>query len=334
VVNTLAALTCILMFIFLTACRNEERTIREFWAEFVAMARTAGLLGQTVLYIVDDFSTDGTVALLEQMHTESSGVDLRIIRAPTNLGNQGAMFHGLRRVEIEPEDMLVTFDSDGEDDVNQMPSILEIGVQNPGKAVLIERGRRRESLRFKVFFATYKLIFRYFTRETVVPNNFMLLPGSLVPVIQRSPLAAVHLAYAILKLHPGYVATVRDRRSRYGGRSSQNIFMLVSHGLVGLMLFFEVVVAKIFVLLFLFGLFTASIIVLAVAIPVEEVVAHNILLSTAVAAAAGAVGLFGLLLSAALALMFKLTSFMLAEFAADRPDDLARQLSRRSARTT
>jgi len=314
------------MFIFLTACRNEERTIREFWAEFVGMAGTAGLLGRSVLYIVDDFSTDGTMALLEEMQTESSGVDLRIIRAPTNLGNQGAMFHGLRRVDIEAQDMLITFDSDGEDDVNQMPSILEMGRRNPGKAVLIERGRRRESLLFKLFFATYKLIFRYFTRQTVVPNNFMLLPGALVPVVQRSPLAAVHLAYAILKLRPPYVATVCDRRSRYGGTSSQNIFMLVSHGLVGLMLFFEVVVAKIFVLLFAFGLFTASIIVLAVAIPAEEVVAHNLLLSTAIAAAAGAIGLIGLLLSAALALMFKLMSFMLAEFAVDRQEGLTRQL--------
>src|SRR5262249_6898948 len=135
----------------------------------------------------------------------------------------------------------------------EIPSIIEMGAQNPGKVVLIERGRRKESPLFKLFFASYKTLFRFFARQTVVPNNFLLIPGALVPAIQASPLTAVHFAYAILKLRPKYVSTVRDRRARYGGSSSQNMFMLVSHGLVGLMLFYEVVVSKIFMLLFLFG---------------------------------------------------------------------------------
>jgi hypothetical protein len=301
------------MYVFLTACRNEEQTIHEFWTEFVAMAEKAGLLGQTALYVVDDFSTDGTAAILQELQQRASGIDLRIIRAPTNFGNQGAMFHGLRRLEIRPDDVLVTFDSDGEDDVGQIASIIELGARAPGKVVLIERGSRREPLLFKLFFASYKLLFRFFTRQTVVPNNFMLLPGGLVPVVQRSPLAAVHFAYAILRLRPTYVKTVRDRRTRYGGQSSQNLFMLVSHGLVGLMVFFEVVVAKIFMLLFLFGLFAAAVTTLALALPSDAGVVHRVLFTAALGTGVGTIGLFGLLLSAALALIFKLATFMLIE---------------------
>ena len=156
-------------------------------------------------------------------------------------------------------------------------------------------------------------MFRFFTRQTIVPNNFLLVPGALVPAIQSSPLTAVHFAYAILKLRPA--PTFQQRReigaARYGGKSSQNLFMLVSHGLVGLMLFYEVVVAKIFMLL-------------------SSLQAHfrhsssswrwgcrrigspprRILICAAIAAGIVVVGLFGLLgSSAALALMFKLTTF-------------------------
>jgi hypothetical protein len=88
--------------------------------------------------------------------------------------------------------------------------------------------------------------------------------------------------------------------------------MLVSHGLVGLMLFYEVVVAKIFMLLFLFGGFAATVVGLAVALPAEWVQAQHTLIWAAIAAGVTAVGLFGLLLSAALALIFKLAAITLA----------------------
>jgi glycosyltransferase involved in cell wall biosynthesis len=301
------------MYVFLTACRNEARILGEFLSEFQEMVSNAGIAGQTRLYVVDDLSTDASVDILERFGQSAASFDLRVIRVPTNLGNQGAMFFGLRKLEVAATDVVITFDCDGEDDVAQIPSILELGARNPGKMVLIERGRRRESLLFKLFFACYKLLFRFLTRQSIVPNNFLLIPGALVETVRSSPLAAVHFAYGILKLGPEYVSTTRDRRARYGGQSTQNAFMLVSHGLVGLMLFFEVVVAKIFMLLFAFGGFAVVIVALAVVVPASWLAAQRTLIWCAIAAGIIAVGLFGLLLSAALALIFKLTTFTLVQ---------------------
>lgn len=295
------------MYIFLTACRNESLTMPAFLAEYAAMLEQAGIKDQARLYVVDDLSMDNTVSILQG----ASGIDLRVILAPTNLGNQGAMFYGLRQLQVGPEDLLITLDSDGEDDVGQVPSV--IAMASAENAVLIERGRRKESLLFKLMFSGYKAIFRFLTRQTVVPNNFMVIPGRLVPAIQSTPLAAVHFAYAVLKLRPTFVATTRDRRSRYAGNSSQNMFMLVSHGLVGLMVFFEVVIAKIFMLLFGFGAFSAVVVGLAIALPPAWLSVQRTLLWAAIAGGIGAVGMFGLLLSAALALLLKLTAFTLAQ---------------------
>jgi glycosyltransferase involved in cell wall biosynthesis len=305
-------------YVFLTACRNEAAILDEFLTEFTAITRGAGVADRCVLYVVDDLSTDRSLEVLERYASTEGSVTLRTISVPTNFGNQGAMFYGLCRLEVGADDVLITFDCDGEDDVRQIPAIIQLSEANPGRVVFIERGRRAESLVFKVCFAGYKAMFRALTRQSVIPNNFMLIPGRLVPAIQRSPLVAVHLAYGILKLKAPSVSAVFDRRPRYGGKSSQNIFMLMSHGMVGLMVFYEIVVAKLFALLSLFGVFAVGIVGLAIALPATNTGAQRTLIWTAIAATLCAVGFMSLLVSSAVVLVFKLAVFILTESYGER----------------
>jgi glycosyltransferase involved in cell wall biosynthesis len=305
-------------YLFLTAFRNESSILRTFLDEFTAMVRQAGIADDAVLYMVDDLSIDRSVEILDAYPLRPDGVPLHVIRTPTNLGNQGALFYGIARIEVAPDDVLVTFDCDGEDDVREIPSVLEAGKREPGKLVLIERGRRRESMRFKLFFGVYKALFRFLTNGQVIPNNFMLIPGHLVPAIQRSPLVGVHFAYGILKLRAPYTAETRDRRARYGGKTSQNLFMLVSHGLVGLMVFYEVVLAKLFVLSFAVMGAAAAMVAAGILLPPYLPSAERVLLWLAIALMIAASAGFGLLVASGLALAFKLNVYFLTEVAAER----------------
>jgi glycosyltransferase involved in cell wall biosynthesis len=312
-------------YVFLTACRNEAAILDEFLSEFAQMVRAADIGGKTVLYVVDDLSTDASPELIEAHAAVAEGYRVELIRAPTNLGNQGALFYGIGRISIEPDDVLITFDCDGEDDVREIPSILALGRENPGKLVLIERGRRRESLAFRVSFVCYKVLYRFLTRQTVIPNNFLLIPGRYVPIIRRSPLAAAHFAYGILRTKFPAVMTQRDRRTRYGGRSSQSLFMLASHGLVGLMVFYETVIAKLLLVVVQLGLFGLAVVAAAL-IPVLSLSAQRILLWLSMVALGMGVGFFGLLMASALALIFKMGVFSLSRAVvegqpAERRDD-------------
>jgi glycosyltransferase involved in cell wall biosynthesis len=314
-------------YVFLTACRNEAAILDEFLSEFAQMVRAAEIGGKTVLYVVDDLSTDASPELLEAHAAVAEDYRVELIRAPTNLGNQGALFYGIGRISIEPDDVLITFDCDGEDDVREIPSILALGRESPGKLVLIERGRRRESLAFRVSFVCYKVLYRFLTRQTVIPNNFLLIPGRYVPIIRRSPLAAAHFAYGILRTKFPAVMTQRDRRTRYGGRSSQSLFMLASHGLVGLMVFYETVIAKLLLVVVQLGLFGLAVVAAAL-IPVLSLSAQRILLWLSMVALGMGVGFFGLLMASALALIFKMGVFSLSRTVvegqpAERRDDAA-----------
>jgi len=306
-----------MQYVFLTACRNEARILPEFFEEFTVVTKQTGIAANTVLYMVDDLSTDDTLETLRQH--EPDGWTLRIIEAPTNLGNQGAMFFGLQQIDVTPDDVLITFDCDGEDDVNQVPSILELGRAHPGKLVLIERGRRSESLLFKFLFFVYKAMFRFLTRRNTIPNNFMLIPGHCVPAIRRSPLTPAHLAYGTLKIGFPEVSVVRDRRTRYGGKTSQNLFTLMTHGMVGLMVFYEHVVAKLFMLLIGVGFLVAAVGVVG-AIGQETIQIPDRVLGWAAAGlGAGAAMALALLLSSALVLFMKILAYTLSAGDSGRP---------------
>jgi polyisoprenyl-phosphate glycosyltransferase len=303
-------------YVFLTACRNEEAILGEFLREFTEMTRAAQIEHSAMLYVIDDLSSDRSVEILEAHRRTAPVTALEIIRAPTNFGNQGAMFYGLSKIQVDPNDVLITFDCDGEDDVNEVTSIIKLGADNPGKLVLIERGQRKESLVFRIAFYFYKLLFRFLTGQHVIPNNFLLIPGRYVSAIQRTPTAAVHFAYAVLKMKLPSVTTRRNRRSRYGGASSQNLFMVASHGLVGLMIFYETVVAKI---LFLLGAFVVGTIgLIGAAMSLRQYPAtERALLWLSGALAGFDLGFLGLLLAAALAFIFKLTVFNLTLLGAE-----------------
>ncbi len=306
-------------YVFLTACRNESRILAEFLEEFAAVVKKTGIAANTVLYVIDDLSTDDTLQKLRDY--EPTDWTLRVIEAPTNFGNQGALFFALQQIDVGADDVLITFDCDGEDDVSQFSSILELGRSNPGKLVMIERGRRSESLMFRLMFTVYKLMFRLLTSRKVIPNNFMLIPGRCVPAIRRSPLTAAHLAYGIQKLAFPSVSTVRDRRPRYGGKSSQSLFALMTHGLVGLMVFYEEVVAKLFMLLTSFATVMVGVGVVAAIGEETTRVPEAALGWTAAGLGVGAVLALGLLLSSSLVLFLKILSYTLSAGGDGRPGE-------------
>lgn len=289
-------------YLFLSAFRNESLVLQDFLHEFVEMTRQAGITDRAVLHLVDDFSTDDSRAVVERFRSTESACEINLISVPTNLGNQGAMFYGLSQVDCDAEDVLITLDCDGEDDVGEARSIIDLGRQHPEKVILIERGRRSDSTVFKVFFFLYRFLFRVLTDRRVVPNNFMLIPGRYVATIRRSPLVAVHLANGVLRLNLPSLVVSRDRRPRYGGKTTQNLFMLMTHGLVGIMMFYEVVVAKVLALVLVLAALQTAAVVLRVFSPAER----TLLLLTGAGASVTAVAF---LICATAALVCKLAVY-------------------------
>jgi glycosyltransferase involved in cell wall biosynthesis len=96
---------------------NEEQTLEELYAE---LAKALEPLGQgfEVIY-VDDGSTDGSLAALTQLHSETTNVV--VVHLRRNFGKAAALQAGFLEAR---GDIVVTIDADLQDDPAEIPQLL------------------------------------------------------------------------------------------------------------------------------------------------------------------------------------------------------------------
>ncbi|MBF0196670.1 MAG: glycosyltransferase [Planctomycetes bacterium] len=236
-------------YTFLTAIRNEEKTIESFLIEFHQVLANQALLGESLLIIVDDYSLDSSAEIIKNWHAQNEGLDVKILTLATNLGNQGALGYALGRCDFTDSQLLITLDSDGEDDLEKIPEMIELWKSDPNNVIFSERGRRYDSSVVPFLYYMFRCVMIWMMGQKILPNNFMALPAKYIDAVKRSPFVPVYYGLAVMRLRFPYISKVYDRRIRYGGKSSQNIFNLITHGFVGLLVFHETVIARIFSLL-------------------------------------------------------------------------------------
>jgi glycosyltransferase involved in cell wall biosynthesis len=95
---------------------NEEAVIAAF-VEKLAAQLAQSVLGAYEIIVVDDGSTDQTLARLQQV----AGVTLRLCRHPYNIGNGAAIKTGIRQARGE---YLLLMDADGQHPVEDIPRLL------------------------------------------------------------------------------------------------------------------------------------------------------------------------------------------------------------------
>lgn len=235
--------------VLLTAVRNEAAIIGRFLDEIHQVFRTSGLLGRTRLVIVDDYSTDRTVQVIAERSAAMPDLAVEVIRLPSNRGNQSAMAYAVRRFAPRlTASFLLTFDADGEDDLTRLPELVRMLDEDPTRMVFVYRDGRSTGWTIKAFYAVYRAVYRLLTGRRLIPCNVMAIPGSMVPALAASPLLPLHFSYPPLRLGLPHRSVPMARRPRYAGNSSQNLSLLIQHGLIGLTIFYEQVVARLILL--------------------------------------------------------------------------------------
>jgi glycosyltransferase involved in cell wall biosynthesis len=203
--------------------------------------RTA--LGPDVFIVaVDDGSVRQPVSADAISGAGLNGVVLRLKR---NVGHQRAIATGLAYVaEHLPDAVCVVMDSDGEDLPSSIPTLFERLDADTIDIAVAQRKSRVETLRFKAFYALYKLLFQGLTGRTISFGNFMALKPAAVRRLAVMPETGVHVAGTVLisKLHLAICPL--DRGARYAGQSKMNFTGLVLHGFRAMMILAEDVLLR------------------------------------------------------------------------------------------
>jgi polyisoprenyl-phosphate glycosyltransferase len=182
--------------------------------------------------VVDDGSTATPKENLFQADYQAlRGVEVLELRR--NLGHQRAITVGLAYIEDrESCGTVVIMDSDGEDDPNDVPRLLQTyRDQGCQKIVFAERAQRSESPVFRAFYALYKLIYKLSTGRTVRFGNFSVVPrrclASLVAVSEMWN----HYVAAVVKSRQPFCTVSTQRAKRLHGEPKMDFVALVIHGL-------------------------------------------------------------------------------------------------------
>ena len=196
------------------------------------------------LVVVDDGSVREPV---DVQNLDSAGLDVVVIRLKRNDGHQCAIASGLSYVadQMPNARRVVVMDSDGEDMPSTIHDLLEALRHEQVDIAVAERRSRVETLRFRVFYVMYKLIFGLLTGRRISFGNFMALKPAAVRRLTAMHELRTHVAGAALGSRLRLAVCPLDRGPRYAGKSRMNFTALALHGFKALMVFAEDVLVRV-----------------------------------------------------------------------------------------
>jgi glycosyltransferase involved in cell wall biosynthesis len=217
-------------------CFNEGEVAVRFLQELEGVL--AALPYAFAVVMVDDGSTDGTAARLGAYAPAAPNVRLHALALPCNLGHQAAIHQGLLFAAGLPADRFIVMDSDGEDDPAALAELLSL---QDCAIAFVGRGRRSESIGFRLGYLGYRALFRVVVGRGISFGNYSIIDRrALDAVLLRS---FTHYAAFLSRLKLPQRIIVRDRRPRIDGRSRMGWRSLSMHAFGSLVEYSEEVLA-------------------------------------------------------------------------------------------
>ena len=188
---------------------------------------------------------DGTIGAPPAVDAiRDAGLAGRIVRLKRNSGHQTAIWVGLAVAASEPRYAgAIVMDSDGEDRPENVPQLVA-AIGADCNAVVARRGRRTESLPFRLFYRLYRRFFRLLTGREIRFGNFCALDRRALLRLTAMQETRIHLAAAVIKSRLKRVEISCDRGARYDGRSRMNFYDLALHGIRAVAVFDDAVLTR------------------------------------------------------------------------------------------
>lgn len=205
-----------------TPCYNEEKSIITFLQRLEKSLLETGRRFSVI--VVDDCSQDNSIALISSFNFSSPLLTLSILRLKFNLGHQSAIYHGLLYANELHVEKVIVMDSDGEDDPHAIPTLLTYENYD---IVEVKRGKRRESISFKILYKIYKIIFRFITGKSMNYGNYCMISKTIVERVTY--VSFIHFPAFLLKQKALRTNFVYDRDKRIYGKSKMGLKGLLIH---------------------------------------------------------------------------------------------------------
>jgi polyisoprenyl-phosphate glycosyltransferase len=175
-------------------------------------------------------------------------VDVRVVRLACNMGPMRAIAAGLVAASNVPGyEAVIVMDADGEDRPEDIARLISVWIEQPKKIAVAKRMERSEGRAFRLFYVTYKIIFRLLTGQSITFGSFSLLPRSAVHSLIHNPAIWNNLPAAIIRSRIPYVEVETMRGQRFAGKSRMNFVSLSVHGVSAISVYTDVVLLRVII---------------------------------------------------------------------------------------
>lgn len=205
------------------------------------------------VFIVNDKSSENA----PQFSSYSNINKINILNLSENLGSQKAISIGLKYLKDRNEETIITIlDSDGEDDVSKVPSMILAAEKDTQKVIVSSRTKRQEVFLFKILYFFHKLLILIFTLKWISFGNFSSFHSKQLDKILLNDISWLAFSSCVSKNCITKKINA-ERKNRLIGESKLSFFSLVLHSLrVGAVFFSRSILLSLFYLAFLVLLFT------------------------------------------------------------------------------
>jgi glycosyltransferase involved in cell wall biosynthesis len=241
-------------FAIVTPCFNEEKSIVRFLDKLGEAL--AGIQQTFVVVVVDDCSEDNTLSLLNDYDFPSPNIRLTVLRLKFNSGHQSAIYQGLLYANSLAVKKVIVMDSDGEDDPRAIPLLLTAEEHD---IIEVKRGKRNESISFRIMYMFYKVLFRSITGKSMDYGNYCMIDKKIVERITHT--SYIHFPAYLLKQKASRGSVLFDREKRIDGKSKMGLNGLVVHAFKSFIEFGEdllLIFLKLFILIMIVLIFLAG----------------------------------------------------------------------------
>lgn len=299
---------------------NDWRSFRRLVEDLEVACREKPF--RLAILAIDDGSSSGPEPITLEPRNKVRSI--RVVELSCNLGHQRAIAVGLCVAVGSNPDTVVVMDADGEDQPQDVFSLVEASNAQQC-AVVAQRGKRRESAVFIVMYLIYRVVFLILTGKMIHFGNFCALPERTARRLTNNPDTWNHLAGALVRSRTPLGKIRLNRGTRYHDRGKMNLTSLVVHGLSAMAVFSDTVFVRLLLL--------STLLLLVSALGIAGVVATRLLTDLAIPGWATSAGglLVVLLVQAALLilnsvfLLLSSRSAMVAPPARSATDYIARE---------
>ena len=156
---------------------------------------------------------------------------IQVINLKKNLGSQKAISVGLNYLKENITDSIITvLDSDGEDDVDKIPVMIEHAEKNENKVIVSTRTRRQENIFFKIAYFFHKVLTLLFTFKWISYGNFSSFNSKQLEKILSNSSSWLAISSCIAK-NCDIIKIKAERKKRLIGISKLSVIGLISHSL-------------------------------------------------------------------------------------------------------